>query len=102
MSAQAWKSAWTDPEHVRMASYRSPWDGTRLAMRGAIPPAIDPWADGTEPGARSQQEGRRGYARYDEYEAYRCSCGHIVYLSDQVGGRCQFCACDNHRPAGTS
>ncbi len=44
--------------------------------------------------------GKRGYARYDEYEAHRCKCGHIVYLSDQVGGRCQFCACDNHRPAG--
>ena len=42
------------------------------------------------------------YVRFDEYEAHRCKCGHIVYLSDQVGGRCQFCACDNHRPAGAS
>ena len=44
--------------------------------------------------------GPKGYARVDDYAAWRCLCKHIVYANDVPGGPCQFCACTDHRAAG--
>jgi hypothetical protein len=98
------KSAWADPEHVRLASYRSPDDAGKPALRGPIPAFLDPWhgeSVGLD-GPRPQQDGRRGYARPDDYAAFRCSCQHICYRDDVPCGSCRFCPCENHIPAAAS
>jgi hypothetical protein len=102
--AVPFKTAWMDPDHVRLASYRSPDDGTKVAQRGALPPFLDPWLGESIPeplpGIPEQQPGQRGYGRHDDYAAHRCSCKHLVYADQVPGGSCRFCSCASHRPAG--
>ena len=92
------RSAWSDPEHVRLASYRSWMDGDRVAIRGPVPPFLDPWrteAD-TEP-APQREPGRRLSPRHDDYAEHRCTCGHLQYDGQEPGGSCEWCACSDHR-----
>lgn len=103
MSASAYRSAWADPEHMRLASYRSPDDGNTVALRGGLPPFLDPWVgQSAAPAGRAPQDGKRGYPRHDDYAAHRCRCQHIVYRDDVPGGSCRFCPCTDHRPPGGS
>jgi hypothetical protein len=45
VSATRFRSAWADPEHVRLAMFRSWWDqGTGPALRGPLVPREDPWS----------------------------------------------------------
>ena len=102
MSAIA-RSAWSDPEHVRLASYRSWMDGDRVAIRGPVPSFLDPWRTeaGAEP-APQREPGRRLPPRHDDYAEHRCQCQHLVYEDDTVGGKCRVCPCEDHRPAGAA
>jgi hypothetical protein len=44
VSATRVRTAWTDPEHVRLAMNRSPWDqNANPVEHGPLPPAEDPW-----------------------------------------------------------
>src|ERR1019366_8147112 len=124
MSGQSFRSAWSDPDHVRLASYRSWWD-EGASDRGPLPAGEDPWQAESLAAkaaailgisleaARQQAEeiigqaqqvlpgpvvtGPKGYPRHDDYAPWRCVCGHIFYLSDQLGAQCRFCACPDHR-----
>ena len=42
MSGQSFRSAWSDPDHVRLAMYRSWWD-EGASDRGPLPAGEDPW-----------------------------------------------------------
>lgn len=97
-------SAWTDPEHVRLASYRSWMDGDRPTVRGPVPEFLDPWRGesvATEAPV-PRKPGRLSSARHDDYAACRCLCGHLQYRNDQPGGKCQFCACTAHVARGAA
>jgi hypothetical protein len=98
------RSAWTDPEHVRLASYRSWMDGDRPTVRGPVPGFLDPWRSETAAteAPPATEPGVRRFARYDGYAACRCSCGHLQYADEKPGGKCRFCACADHRPRGAS
>ena len=37
-------SAWSDPEHVRLAAFRSWWDEGGDAVYGPLPAGDDPWS----------------------------------------------------------
>jgi hypothetical protein len=43
--AAPYKTAWLDPDHVRLASYLSWWDVNAAgpAVRGPLPAGEDPW-----------------------------------------------------------
>jgi hypothetical protein len=126
MSGQPFRSAWSDPDHVRLAQFRSWWDAG-ASDRGPLPAGEDPWqaeslaakaasilgisldevrqqvspgsSDGSpQSGGEPVVTGPKGYPRHDDYAAWRCLCGHIFYLSDQLGAQCRFCACPDHRP----
>ncbi len=59
MPASAFRSAWADPEHVRLSMFRSWWDvAIGHVARGPLPPAENPWdADPqTAPGAPGGQQ----------------------------------------------
>lgn len=99
MSATPFKTAWTDPEYVRLASYRSPWDQGCPALRGSLPPFLDPWLGDSVPGQDEPQK-PRDFTRGDDYAASRCGCKHLVYADEQRGGSCRFCSCADHRPGG--
>jgi hypothetical protein len=44
MSACSFRSAWSDPDHVRLAMYRSWWDeNVGTSARGPLPAGEDPW-----------------------------------------------------------
>jgi len=43
--------------------------------------------------------GPKGFARHDDYAAFRCACGHLIYADDTPGGNCRFCECTDHRVA---
>ena len=47
MSGQSFRSAWSDPDHVRLAQFRSWWDAG-ASDRGPLPAAEDLWQ--AEPG----------------------------------------------------
>jgi hypothetical protein len=42
MSGQSFRSAWSDPDHVRLAQFRSWWDAG-ASDRGPLPAGEDPW-----------------------------------------------------------
>ena len=42
MNRQPGWSAWSDPDHVRLAAYRSWWDAG-ASDRGPLPDGEDPW-----------------------------------------------------------
>ena len=42
MSGQPFRSAWSDPDHVRLAMYRS-WMDEGASDRGPLPAGEDPW-----------------------------------------------------------
>ena len=99
-----YRSAWADPEHVRLAMNRSWWDES-TTERGPFPvtsdqfPGFPPATTASEP---QEQVGKRGYPRHDDYAAHRCGCGHICYANQQPGDSCLVCPCADHRPAGAS
>jgi hypothetical protein len=128
MSGQSFRSAWSDPDHVRLAQFRSWWD-EGASDRGPLPAGEDPWqaeslvakaaailgisieaarqrlpggsSDGLpRSGGEPVVTGPKGFPRHDDYAAWRCLCGHLVYSNDVPGGPCQFCACQSHRAAG--
>ena len=128
MSGQSFRSAWSDPDHVRLASYRSWWD-EGASDRGPLPAGEDPWqaeslaakaasilgisldevrqqvspgsSDGSpQSGGEPVVTGPKGYPRHDDYAPWRCSCKHLIYANDVPGGPCQFCACQSHHAAG--
>lgn len=104
MTASAYRSAWADPEHVRLAEYRSWWDqttGPSVRLRAADPD--DPWlvqAGSAHAPLHLFLHRVRGEhalpARADWYAAARCSCRHLVYSDDLDGGFCRFCRCCDH------
>lgn len=99
--AVPFKTAWQDPEHVRLASYRSPDDGTKVALRGPVPPFLDPWLTGSgEAPDPLVQAAERGFTRSDDYAAHRCRCRHLIYGGQVPGGSCQFCPCSEHVAQG--
>ena len=51
------KSAWSDPEHVRLAAFRSWWDETGEAHYGPLPAGEDLWRD-PQPAPRVTGGGR--------------------------------------------
>lgn len=102
MTGQQWKSAWADPEHVRLAMFRSPGDDSPAAVREPLPDAENPWL--TAGGTAHVPAGRRAAnpdplpARSDEYAAVRCpDCRHLLYAGDMDGGFCRICTCTAHR-----
>lgn len=101
MPATTYRSAWIDPDHVRLASYRSWWDeGT--SERGPLPEDQDPWLTDEHPEdatAKAAPQPRPILPRADEYAARRCLCGHIQYADEYDGGFCRFCKCCDHRAA---
>jgi hypothetical protein len=42
VTGQPFRSAWSDPDHVRLAQFRSWWDAG-ASDRGPLPAAEDPW-----------------------------------------------------------
>lgn len=99
-AAVPFKTAWQDPEHVRLSMFRSPGDDSPAAARGPLPDDENPWIDAE--GAAHEPAGRRAPVRLpsrsDEYAAARCRCGHINYLDDMYGGFCRYCTCTDHQP----
>lgn len=100
--AVAFKTAWQDPEHVRLSMFRSPGDDSPKADRGPLPDEENPWL--TTGGAAHVPAGRRGAqpdplpVRSDEYQAVRCpGCQHLLYVGDMDGGFCRICLCTDHR-----
>jgi hypothetical protein len=97
-----------DPEHVRLAMFRSPGDDSPHAERGPLPDAENPWL--TDGGSAHVPAGRRAArpdplpVRSDEYRDVRCpDCRHLLYLGDMDGGFCRLCLCTEHRaPAARS
>ena len=98
------RSAWTDPEHVRLASYRSWIDGDRPTVRGPVPEFLDPWRTETVSTETPPQHDpdRPRLPRPDDYAAHRCLCGHLQYANQEPGETCQFCACADHRARGAA
>lgn len=101
MTATAFRSAWADPEFVRLASYRSWWDGTRKADRGLLPDGENPWLTDEHPERvpSPQPRGRVRTARVDEFAAWRCKCRHLMYEGMYPGCFCLVCKCCDHCPA---
>lgn len=99
MSATRFRSAAADPEFVRLASYRSWWDGTRKADRGALPEGENPWLTDEHPERvpSPQPQGRAHAPRSDEFAAIRCTCKHLVYADEYNGCFCRICKCTDHR-----
>lgn len=96
--AVPFKTAWQDPEHVRLSSWRSPDDGNKVALRGPVPSFLDPWLAGTgDVEQRLAEAAGRGFTRGDEYAAFRCSCKHLVYAGQVPGESCLICDCADHR-----
>lgn len=101
-AAVPFKTAWQDPEHVRLSMFRSPGDDSPAAVRGPLPDDENPWID-TE-GVAHEPAGRRTAqhlpSRSDEYAGLRCQCRHIVYADDMDGGFCRICKCTEHSAPG--
>lgn len=101
MTVATFRSAWTDPEFVRLASYRSWWDaGT--STRGPLADGENPWLTDEHPEVTTVNAApvpRPRLARADEYASQRCSCTHIAYADEYDGGFCRFCKCSEHGAA---
>lgn len=42
-------------------------------------------------------KGKSGLSRSrDDYAAFRCLCGHLIYASQRPGDPCLFCNCTSH------
>ncbi len=53
-----YRAAWSDAEHMRLASFRSPGDDSPVVVHGPLPAAEDPWLLPAPDGA-SDSPGRR-------------------------------------------
>lgn len=102
MTGKPFRSAWSDPEHVRLAMFRSPGDDSPKAVRDPLPDAENPWltAEGTAHAPAGRRDARPDPlpVRSDEYRCVRCpDCKHLLYPGDMDGGFCRMCTCTDHR-----